>query len=169
MRVLQKLRPLGLEEFGLKAKLKSLLALLRESHAQVEINLAVDDDMPPCDETSRLTIYRLVQEGLTNVFRHSDATAVDVSVGQALDEEAPPAIRAQGGDVIHVVVADNGRGFPDGVKPSYGIAGMSERVWATGGEMRLTSRPGGGVTLDAWIPVSVAVPNEDKQAGFQRP
>ena len=93
--VLQKLRPLGLEEYGLKAKLKSLLALLRESHAQVEINLAVDDDMPPCDETSRLTIYRLVQEGLTNVFRHSDATVVDISIGQALDEEAPPAIRAQ--------------------------------------------------------------------------
>ena len=166
--VLQKLRPLGLEEYGLKAKLKSLLALLRESHAQVEINLAVDDDMPPCDETSRLTIYRLVQEGLTNVFRHSDATAVDISIGQALDEEAPPAIRAQGGDVIHVVVADNGRGFPEGVKPSYGIAGMSERVWATGGEMRLTSRPGGGVTLDAWVPVSAGAAIADKQAGFQR-
>ena len=43
-----------------------------------------------------------------------------------------------------MIVADNGRGFPDGVKPSYGIAGMSERVWATGGEMRLTNRPGGG-------------------------
>ncbi len=166
--VLQKLRPLGLEEYGLKAKLKSLLALLRETHAQVEINLAVDDDMPPCDETSRLTIYRLVQEGLTNVFRHSDATAVDISIGQALDEEAPPAIRAQGGDVIHVVVADNGRGFPEGVKPSYGIAGMSERVWATGGEMRLTSRPGGGVTLDAWVPVSAGAAIADKQAGFQR-
>lgn len=68
--------------------------------------------------------------------------------------------------VIHVVVADNGRGFSDGVKPSYGIAGMSDRVWATGGEMRLTSRPGGDVTLDAWIPVSVAVPNADEQAAF---
>ena len=54
--------------------------------------------------------------------------------------------------MIHVIVADNGRGLPEGVKPSYGIAGMSERVWATGGEMRLTSRAGGGVTLDAWIP-----------------
>jgi two-component system sensor histidine kinase UhpB len=166
--VLQKLRPFGLEEYGLKAKLTSLLALLRESHAQVEINLAVDDDMPPCDETSRLTIYRLVQEGLTNVFRHSDATVVDISIGQALDEEAPPAFRSRSGDVIHVVVADNGRGFPEGVKPNYGIAGMSERVWATGGEMRLTSRPGGGVTLDAWIPASVGVPNADKHAGLQR-
>ena len=54
------------------------------------------------------------------------------------------------------------------MKPSYGIAGMSERVWATGGEMRLTSRPGGGVTLDAWIPVSAGAAIADKHAGFQR-
>jgi two-component system sensor histidine kinase UhpB len=97
-----------------------------------------------------------VQEGLTNAFRHSDATVVDVTIGAALMAEAPPAMQNRGPAAIHVIVADNGRGFPDGVKPSYGIAGMSERVWATGGEMRLTSRPGGGVTLDAWIPVNAA-------------
>ncbi len=153
--VLQKLRPMGLEQYGLKATLTSLLSILRESHAQVQINLAVDDELPARDETSNLTIYRLVQEGLTNAFRHSDATVVDVAIGAALMDEAPSAMRSVG-DVIHVIVADNGRGFQDGVKPSYGIAGMSERVWATGGEMRLTSRPGGGVTLDAWIPVNAA-------------
>ena len=54
------------------------------------------------------------------------------------------------------------------MKPNYGIAGMSERVWATGGEMRLTSRPGGGVTLNAWIPVSAGVPHAAKPAAFHR-
>ncbi len=58
------------------------------------------------------------------------------------------------GWVVRVSVCDNGRGFADAVKPSYGIAGMSERVWATGGEMRLSNRAGGGAALDAWIPVS---------------
>jgi two-component system, NarL family, sensor histidine kinase UhpB len=155
--VLQKLRPMGLEEYGLKAKLKSLLALLRDSHAQVQINLAVDDDLPACDETSKLTIYRLVQEGLTNAFRHSDATVVDITVGAAVRDEAPPAIKDLKDPVVHVVVADNGRGFPDGVKPSYGISGMSERVWATGGEMRLGNRAGGGAALNAWIPVPTVI------------
>ena len=152
--VLQKLRPMGLEEYGLKAKLTSLVALLRESHAQVQINLAVDDDLPACDETSNLTIYRLVQEGLTNAFRHADATVVDIAIGRARADEGPPAIREKSQPVIHVIVADNGRGLPDSVKPSYGITGMSERVWATGGEMRLSSRAGGGVALDAWIPIA---------------
>ena len=47
--------------------------------------------------------------------------------------------------MITWTVADNGNGLPAEIKPSYGIAGMSERVWATGGEMTLTNRPGGGV------------------------
>ncbi len=152
--VLQKLRPLGLEEYGLKSKLKSLIAMLRESHAEVEINLAVDDNLPPGDETSTLTIYRLVQEGLTNALRHAGATVIDIAIGTALPDETPPALRKPSRPVVHVIVTDNGRGLPEGAKSNYGIAGMSERVWATGGEMRMSGRPGGGLTLDAWIPVA---------------
>jgi two-component system sensor histidine kinase UhpB len=154
--VLQKLRPMGLEEYGLKAKLTSLVALLRESHPQVELNLAVDDKLPACDETGNLTIYRLVQEGLTNALRHAEATVIDVAVTPAAREEMPPSIRDKPYASVHVIVADNGRGLPGDVKPNYGIAGMSERIWATGGEMRLTSRPGGGLTLDAWVPAQPA-------------
>ena len=79
----------------------------------------------------------------------------------AVRDEAPPAIKDLKDPVIHVVVADNGRGFPDGVKPSYGISGMSERVWATGGEMRLSNRPGGGAALNAWIPVPAVASDRD--------
>lgn len=152
--VLQKLRPMGLAEYGLKAKLTSLLALLRESHPQMAIQLDVEDELPPCDETCNLTIYRLVQEGLTNACRHADATNVEISISTALPGDVPPEIENERRSVVHVTVADNGRGIADGAKPSYGIAGMSERVWASGGKMRMTSEPGGGVRLDAWVPVS---------------
>lgn len=150
--VLQKLRPIGLEEYGLKAKLTSLLALLRESHPKATIMLTIDDDLPAGDETSNLTVYRLVQEGLTNAVRHADATRVEVTVTAAGPEDAPAGVEAKGRQLVHVAVVDNGRGLPKEPKPSYGIAGMSERVWASGGEMRLTSPRSGGVRLDAWIP-----------------
>jgi len=155
--VLQKLRPMGLEDFGLKAKLSSLAALMRET-SSVTINFAVDDGLPKFDETSNLTIYRLVQEGLTNAFRHSDATAVDVVVAPARAEETPAAIGDLSRPVVHVTVSDNGKGMPTHAKPSYGVAGMNERVWATGGEIRLSNRPGGGLTLEAWVPVTLAAP-----------
>jgi two-component system sensor histidine kinase UhpB len=170
-RVLHKLRPIGLDEFGLKAKLTSLAGMWRENHPDVRIDLKVPDDMAKPDETSNLTLYRIVQEGLTNAFRHADATEIEVVVepwqaGVTADaREAPLHERAdtvrRGGDGsrawFHVTVTDNGRGLAEQLEPSYGIAGMNERVWATGGEMRIFNRPGGGVTLEAWVPATAGV------------
>lgn len=155
-RVLAKLRPLGLEEFGLEAKLGSLIALLRQSHSNMAISLTVADDMPICDETTNLTIYRLVQEGLTNAFKHSGAAAIDVIVEPVEPEQLPAAMREQARAVVRVTVADDGKGLPENLEPSYGIAGMSERVWATGGELKLSNRMDGGAALEAWIPVAAS-------------
>ena len=68
--------------------------------------------------------------------------------------DAPAVLKDQARPVIRVTVTDDGKGLPAEIKPSYGIAGMTERVWATGGEMKMTNRPGGGVKLDAWVPVA---------------
>jgi two-component system, NarL family, sensor histidine kinase UhpB len=152
-RVLLKLRPIGLDEFGIEAKLASLVALLRQSHSNVAINLTVADDMLECDETTNLTIYRLVQEGLTNAFKHSEASAIDVIVEPVETEQLPLAMR-DGRPVVRVTVADDGNGLPVDLKPGYGIAGMSERVWATGGELKLSNRMSGGTSLEAWIPIA---------------
>jgi len=165
-RVLHKLRPMGLEEFGLKAKLKSLVNLLQENNLDVTINLDVDEALPPCDETSNLTIYRVVQEGVTNAFKHADASFIDIGV--MADGDNPTHMRGSEEErhVVCVSISDDGKGLPEALKPSYGIAGMSERVKATGGEIRLTNRPGGGVTLEAWIPVSQ--PPEETEAAKQQ-
>ena len=153
-RVLQKLRPMGLEEFGLKAKLTSLVALLQQGHLEVKINLHISEALPPRDETSNLTIYRVIQEGLTNALKHSDASVIDIKVESADMRDAPAALKDQPRPVIRVRITDDGKGLPDEVKPSYGIASMTERVWATGGEMKMTNGLSGGVALDAWVPVS---------------
>ncbi len=154
-RVLHKLRPMGLDEFGLKAKLKSLVALLQEDHLEMTINLDVDDAVSHCDETSNLTIYRVVQEGLTNALKHAQASVIDVGVEIANAPGAPAAVQTPGQGVVRVTICDDGRGFPDGMKPGYGIAGMSERVRATGGDIKIGSRGSGGVALEARIPVAL--------------
>ncbi len=153
-RVLLKLRPLGLDEFGIKANLASLIALWRQSHPDVAISLTVADDLPECDETTNLTIYRLVQEGLTNAFKHSEAKAIDVIVEPVESPHIPYSMRELTRPVVRVTVADDGKGLPSELKPSYGIAGMSERVWATGGELKLSNRSAGGTCLEAWIPLA---------------
>jgi two-component system sensor histidine kinase UhpB len=152
-RVLSKLRPLGLDEFGIGAKLASLVALLRQSHSNLAINLIVADDLPVCDETTNLTIYRLVQEGLTNALKHSNAQTIDVIVEPVEAEHVPVPIRKDGQAIVRVTVADDGSGLPTHLRPGYGIAGMSERVWATGGELKLSNREAGGTSLEAWIPL----------------
>jgi two-component system, NarL family, sensor histidine kinase UhpB len=158
LRVLQKLRPIGLEEIGLEAKLDSLVAMWRENHPEVDINLDFSEATPERDETSNLTIYRIVQEGLTNAFRHADASTIEISIEPISPYGDIPATRnGNRPPSLKVSVTDNGKGLAEQVKPNYGIAGMSERVWATGGDLRIVNRPGGGVTLEAWLPAMASI------------
>jgi two-component system sensor histidine kinase UhpB len=152
-RVLQKLRPVGLEEFGLKAKLGSLIAIWRESRPDIDIALKVADTLPDRDETSNLTLYRIVQEGITNAFRHAEATQIEV-VLEPTTRDASSAHAVVGPASIRVTVSDNGKGLAEDVQPSHGLAGMSERVWASGGKLRLFNSANGGVTLEACVPVT---------------
>ena len=77
-RILEKLRPVGLAELGLREALGALLRLWNESHPDVTIATTISDKLRETGETADLTIYRVVQEALTNVFRHADATEINV-------------------------------------------------------------------------------------------
>src|SRR6202171_4680884 len=80
-RGLGKLGPAGLIELGLREALGALLRLWGESHPDVEIETAISPDLGERGETADLTIYRTIQEALTNVFRHAGATSINASVG----------------------------------------------------------------------------------------
>ena len=82
-RVLERLRPVGLAELGLHQALDSLLRLWRDTHPEVEIETAISPALGVTGETADLTIYRIVQEALTNVFRHAGATSVRVAIEPA--------------------------------------------------------------------------------------
>jgi two-component system sensor histidine kinase UhpB len=146
-RILERLRPVGLAELGLRDALSALQRLWNESNPDVEIETTISRALGETGETADLTIYRIVQEALTNVFRHAKATAVNVSIEPA---ERPLGVRGSR-DYALVRVRDNGRGLKPGQKFGLGLTGMRERILALGGTLTVASGEG-GVTIEAMVP-----------------
>jgi two-component system sensor histidine kinase UhpB len=102
---------------------------------------------PSYGDAIDLTIYRCVQEGLTNAIRHAQATTIRVNLDEARGGETS-ATR------IELAIEDDGRGI-DPQKPSgFGLRGMQERVRALGGECTLETAAGGGTRVRVVIPLS---------------
>ena len=143
-RVLERLRPVGLAELGLSEALDALLRLWRESHPDVAIETTISRSLGQTGETTELTIYRVVQEALTNVFRHARASSVNVVIDAAEEEGTH-------GGCARVRVKDNGRGLEPDHKLGLGLTGMRERILALGGTLSVASSDS-GVTVEAIIP-----------------
>ncbi|AMA59475.1 histidine kinase [Bradyrhizobium sp. CCGE-LA001] len=148
-RVLERLRPVGLAELGLRQALESLLRLWRESHPEVAIETTISPELGTTGETADLTIYRIVQEALTNVFRHAGATSVNVVI------EPAGQLGRDGRFCARVRVSDNGRGMELGQKLGFGLVGMRERILALGGTLNVVSGDG-GLTVEALVPMAAA-------------
>ncbi len=149
-RILEKLRPVGLAELGLREALGALLRLWGESHPGVAIETNISHSLGETGEIADLTIYRIVQEALTNVFRHAGATYIDVTIEPA---EQPTGLRGSRGCAL-VRVSDNGRGLQPDHKLGHGLTGMRERVLALGGTLAVVSGDR-GVTVEALVPKGV--------------
>ena len=143
-RVLDKLRPAGLSELGLSEALAALVRFWRDAHPGVSVETEISQSLGPVGETAELTIYRVVQEALTNAFRHSGATQVSVTI---------EPVAGVGRGAACVRVSDNGEGLPSEHKLGLGMIGMRERVMALGGTMTVVSS--GGVTVEAVVPNSM--------------
>lgn len=146
-RILEKLRPVGLAELGLREALGALLRLWGESHPDVTIDTSLSHSLDDAGETADLTIYRIVQESLTNVFRHAGATSVNVTIEPA---EQPTGMHGSRG-CARVRISDNGRGIRPDHKLGLGLTGMRERILALGGTLSIASDDG-GVTVEAIVP-----------------
>ena len=119
-----------------------------QSHPDVAIETTISHALGETGETADLTIYRIVQESLTNVFRHAGATSVDVSdrTGRAAGGNGA----ASRGCAL-VRVSDNGRGLKPDHRLGFGLVGMRERILALGGTLTVASGEG-GVTVEAVVP-----------------
>ena len=145
-RILEKLRPVGLAELGLREALGALLRMWSESHPEVTIETTISHSLGTTGETADLTIYRTVQEAVTNVFRHAGATEVNVSI--------EPAEGQGNRGYARVRVCDNGRGLGPDHRLGLGLKGMRERILALGGTLSVASSER-GVTIEAVVPTGV--------------
>ncbi|MBR0896622.1 HAMP domain-containing protein [Bradyrhizobium tropiciagri] len=146
-RILERLRPVGLAELGLAEALGALVRMWSETHPEVEIDSNVSPDLGYTGEMADLTIYRIVQEALTNVFRHAGATSVDITIEPA---ERQTGARGNRGCAL-VRVRDNGRGMLGDHRLGRGLTGMQERILALGGTLKIDSADD-GVTVEALVP-----------------
>src|SRR5579863_10333309 len=146
-RILERLRPVGLADLGLREALGALQRLWSESYPDVAIETEISRELGATGETADLTIYRVVQEALTNVFRHAKATTVNVSIEPA---ERPAGLQGDR-DYALVRVRDNGRGLKPDAKFGLGLTGMRERILALGGTLTVASGEA-GVTIEALVP-----------------
>jgi two-component system, NarL family, sensor histidine kinase UhpB len=148
-RVLERLRPVGLAELGLFEAIGALVRLWQQAHPEVVIRTAISRSLGETGEIADLTIYRTIQEALTNVFRHAGATSVNVTVKSA--EPLAGLLRNSQGCAL-VQVHDNGSGLKPDHKLGLGLTGMRERIVALGGTLTVASS-GAGVIVEAIVPI----------------
>jgi glucose-6-phosphate-specific signal transduction histidine kinase len=145
--LIRELRPTGLDELGLAAALEHCLETWRARLPDVSLQLDIAGDFGALPESITVTLYRLVQEALTNVAKHAAASRVNVRLERT-------GSRAAGDDTILAVVSDDGIGTSPGLPTrGLGLIGMRERVMTLRGTLVFNSSPGRGVELSARIPV----------------
>ena len=149
--IIRRLRPTGLDHLGLSETLRDAVASWSERHPEVHWEIALTGDLDSLGEAVNITVYRIVQEALTNVVRHAGATRAEIRVSRE------PV--AQVGDAVVVGVEDDGRGLAPGgaqARARFGLVGMRERVQALGGSFEISGSPRGGVAVRAMIPLADA-------------
>ena len=148
--IIRQLRPSALDNLGLQEALEDMVNTWRERHPEIACELKLIGDLANLGEAINITAFRLVQECLTNVLRHADATRAEIE------------IRRDGG-MIELSVTDDGKGLAEASESEtarFGLMGLRERVQALDGEFRLESRSGEGLRVTAAIPVRSSAASE---------
>jgi two-component system sensor histidine kinase UhpB len=134
-RILEKLHPMDFRNIGLERSLQSLADGMRGLVPSRHIDITIDPTVESADETTLLSTYRVVQEGLTNALRHTQASQITIDV--ACGAMAPTSDKR-----VTVTISDNGGGMAAGTPYGRGLTGMKERLLALGGTFSVTSDSG---------------------------
>ena len=146
--MITRLRPSPLDDLGLLATLEESISAWQTRQVDITFKLSFAGKLDNLNETMNMTVFRVVQESITNAVRHANATEIAVSVVNEFDEK--------NGQQLTISVADNGKGmevldFHSDV--DFGLLGMKERAQSLGGTFQLESALGEGVTIFVTIPL----------------
>jgi two-component system, NarL family, sensor histidine kinase UhpB len=138
-----RLRPVALDELGLVGALEHGLTGWRTLAPATEFVAAFRDVPEDLDESIAMALYRVVQESVTNILRHSGATQVAIVLASGSPSPS-----------LHLFIRDNGHGADLGaIRHGLGLLGMRERVEGLGGTFALVSLPGAGFLIDVNVPL----------------
>ena len=140
--MLKALRPHGLDAAGLAESLREMVDGWRSRETGIEFAVELPGTPPPVDDVGALALYRVAQEALTNVVRHSGARYCRLSLAVA-------------GTTVEARIADDGRGLLDAPARRGGLLGMAERLDMAGGRLKLAGgcgKDGSGLGVIAWVP-----------------
>jgi two-component system sensor histidine kinase UhpB len=140
-RLVRRLRPEVLDMLGLHGAVEEMVSHYRSSGVHFEFHS--EGDFSQLGNELAISAYRIVQEALSNIMKHSGATSAEVSLVLSDEDEA-----------LHIEVGDDGEGFnPALASEGIGIIGMRERVFALGGAIQVRSQPGRGTTVAITLPL----------------
>ncbi|WP_310451938.1 PAS domain S-box protein [Sulfuritalea sp.] len=138
-RISEDLRPAMLDSLGLAAAVEHHVTQFSE-RTGIACRLNMNREEFELDDRLATTVFRIVQETLTNVARHAGASEVTVRIDEV-------------DDGIRLTIQDNGRGISDAKdKKTFGLLGMRERIAMLGGRLEIHSRPGKGTRIAGWLP-----------------
>jgi signal transduction histidine kinase len=141
-RIIGRLSPLVLQELGMISAIRKEAKDLHKT-AGVQARVDISDNVGRLDPVIETAIYRVVQESLHNVAKHAKARNVDIKMERK-------------GETLRLVIEDDGTGMrpvTNPMRPSFGIAGMQERITTLGGQMKVDSRKGEGTKISITLPL----------------
>lgn len=142
--MMQQLHPLVLTELGLNAALEDLLMRWSNLYPSLKVKLNCEEEIDDINPNTAIQIFRIIQECLTNIVRHAQATEADISL----------KIVTGASERLDITVEDNGLGCPaEQIKKGFGLLGMKERVQSLGGGLSIDTQSGKGFAVKVKLPL----------------
>ncbi|MDD1611729.1 MAG: histidine kinase [Methylococcaceae bacterium] len=143
--MMHQLHPLVLSELGLKAAIEDLLSHWAARHPELQLSLDCSERVDALNQKITIQIFRVVQECLTNIVRHAEASQASITL--EFDREPEERLRLE--------VRDNGQGCADpNIIAGFGLLGMKERIQSLGGEFSIFTGLQHGMRIVASIPLA---------------